>query len=59
MNIRGFFSIYFISALSSCIYGQKDKEIIQEITNKVRVLDVCENKSFDCLICGQKILEKI
>ena len=58
MNIRVFFSIYFISALSSCIYGQNDREIIAEITNKVRDLDVREDKSFDYLIVGQKILEK-
>ena len=58
MNIRVFFSIYFISALSSCIYGQNDGEIIEEITNKVRNLNVSEDKSFDYLIGGQKILEK-
>ena len=58
MNIRGFFSIYFISALSACIYGQNDRDIIEEITNKVRNLNVSEDKSFDYLIVGQKILKE-
>ena len=53
MNIRGFFSIYFISVLSSCIYCQNDEEIIQEITNKVTHLEVSKDKSFDYLIVGQ------
>ena len=58
MNIRVFFSIYFISALSSCIYGQNDRGIIEGITNKVTHLEVSKDKSFDYLIGGQKILEK-
>ena len=58
MNIRVFFPIYFISALSACIYGQNDREIIQEITSKVTHLNVSKDKSFDYLIGGQKILEK-
>ena len=58
MNIRGFFSIYFISALSSYIYCQNDEEIIQEITDKVTNLHVSKDLSFDYLIGGQKILEK-
>ena len=58
MNIRGFLSICFISALSSCIYGQNDEEIIREITTKVTHLEVSKDKSFYYLIGGQKILEK-
>ena len=58
MNIRVFFSICFISALSSCLYGQNDEGIIQEITNKVTNLNVSKDLSFDYLIGGQKILEK-
>ena len=58
MNIRGFFSICFISALSSCLYGQNDEGIIQEITDKVTNLHVSKDLSFDYLIGGQKILEK-
>ena len=58
MNICVFFSIYFISALSSCIYCQNDEEIIQEITNKVTHLEVSEDKSFDYLIGGKEVLEK-
>ena len=58
MNIRVFFSIYFISALSSCIYGQNDREIIRGITNKVTHLEISKDKSFNYLIGGQKILEK-
>ena len=58
MNIRVFFSICFISALSSCIHGQNDKEIIEEITNKVTQLHVSKDKSFDYLIGGKEVLSK-
>ena len=58
MNVRGFLSICFISALSSCIYGQNDVEIIQKTTTKVTRLEVSKDKSFYYLIGGQKILEK-
>ena len=58
MNIRGFFAIYFISALISCIYGQNNKKIIEEITTKVRNLEVSKDKSFDYLIGGKEILSK-
>ena len=58
MGIRGFFSICFISVLNSCIYGQNDEVIIQEITNEVTNLEVSQDKSFNYLIGGQKILEK-
>ena len=58
MNIQGFLSICFISALSSCIYGQNDEGIIQETTTKVTRLEVSKDKSFYYLIGGQKILEK-
>ena len=46
MNIQGFLSICFISALSSCIYGQNDEGIIQETTTKVTRLEVSKDKSF-------------
>ena len=58
MNIRVFFSIYFISALSSCIYGQNDREIIRGITNKVTHLEISKDKSFNYLIGGKEVLSK-
>ena len=47
------FLICFIAALTSCIYGQSGKEIIDLIINKVTNINVTQDKSFDYLIGGR------
>ena len=49
------FLICFIAALTSCIYGQNNQEIIISIIDKVRNINVNKDNSFDYLVGGREI----